>query len=196
MSTEENKPFGTWLREEMLRQGYEVDGPRAGGRTLLAKKSGISLSIISRTLNENRIPDFPALRAIGKTLGYTLAEMMVFAGIAEEGDLPAPVGRISQVTMTAPTPPKNAAGSVTISGGASPALTIIAGDASDDASPEDTLIGQLRDQYERIIWSFDRPAESRVAAILGYRRGLEAIGRTPPGATAHPPAERRKRPSA
>lgn len=105
MSTEARQPFGEWLRKEMLRQGYEVDGPRAGGRTLLAKRSGISLSIISRILGENRVPEVPALRAIGKTLGYTLGEMMVFAGLAEPEELPQPVARVSQVQVTAPEPP-------------------------------------------------------------------------------------------
>jgi len=102
VSTEAEKPFGLWLREEMLRQGYEVDGPRAGGRTLLAKKSGISLSIISRILNDDRVPDLPALRAIGKALGYGLGQMMVFAGLAEPGELPEPVLHVSQVKFTAP----------------------------------------------------------------------------------------------
>lgn len=106
MSTEARQPFGEWLREEMLRQGYEVDGPRAGGRTLLAKRSGISLSIVSRILGENRVPEVPALRAIGKTLGYTLGEMMVFAGLAEPEELPRPSAHVSQVQVTAPEPPE------------------------------------------------------------------------------------------
>jgi transcriptional regulator with XRE-family HTH domain len=104
VSTEAKTPFGAWLREEMLRQGYEVDGPRAGGRTLLAKRSGISLSIISRILNDDRVPDLPALRAIGKALGYGLGQMMVFAGLAEPGELPESVVRVSQVQFATPEP--------------------------------------------------------------------------------------------
>lgn len=75
-------PFGTWLREEMIKRGYELEGPRPGGRSRLAKEAGVDLSIVSRILNENRVPEIKALRAIGTTLGYSLGEMMMHAGIA------------------------------------------------------------------------------------------------------------------
>lgn len=85
MGTEEDKPppFGEWLRREMQRRGYDTEGPRAGGRTRLAAETGISLSVISRILIDNRVPEIKALRAIGQRFGYSLGEMLVHAGLAE-----------------------------------------------------------------------------------------------------------------
>lgn len=91
MGTEEDKPFGVWLRREMQRRGYDLEGPRAGGRTRLAKETGLSLSIISRILNDNRVPEVKALRSLGDALGYSLTEMLVHAGMADREDLPPSV---------------------------------------------------------------------------------------------------------
>ncbi|WP_329521232.1 helix-turn-helix domain-containing protein [Spirillospora sp. NBC_01491] len=82
MGTKEDIPFGTWLRREMRERGYDIEGPRAGGKTRLANETGISLSIISRILSDNRVPEIKALRALGAALGYTLGEMMIHAGVA------------------------------------------------------------------------------------------------------------------
>lgn len=88
VGTEKDKPlFGAWLRREMERRGYETEGPRAGGRTRLASETGISLSVISRILIDNRIPEIKALRAIGELFGYSLGEMLVYAGLADSDEL-------------------------------------------------------------------------------------------------------------
>lgn len=87
MGTEEDKPFGVWLRREMERRGYELEGPRAGGRTRLAKETGLNLSIISRILGENRVPEVKALRRIAAVLAIPLTEMLVHAGVLEPDDV-------------------------------------------------------------------------------------------------------------
>lgn len=89
MGTEKDRPFGVWLRREMQQRGYELEGPRAGGRTRLARETGLSLSIISRILNENRVPEVKALRTIGAALGISITEMLVHAGVLNTDDLPA-----------------------------------------------------------------------------------------------------------
>lgn len=100
MGTEEDKPFGVWLRREMQRRGYDLEGPRAGGRTRLAKETGLSLSIISRILNDNRVPEIKALRSIGATLGYPLSEMLIHAGIITTDDLPEDIEFTSATVAT------------------------------------------------------------------------------------------------
>jgi transcriptional regulator with XRE-family HTH domain len=110
VSTETARTFGAWLRDTMIHKGYEVDGPRAGGRTRLANESGVSLSIISRILNEGRVPEVPALRAIGNALGYTLGEMMVNAGIADEAEIRPPTARIADLRLTVPQAPNGGTG--------------------------------------------------------------------------------------
>lgn len=89
VGTEKDEPplFGAWLRREMERRGYETEGPRAGGRTRLANETGISLSVVSRILIDNRIPEIKALRAIGAVFGYSLGEMLVHAGLAGTDEL-------------------------------------------------------------------------------------------------------------
>lgn len=81
--------FARWLRTEMIRCGYEVGQPRAGGQMRLAREAGVSASLISRALNEGHIPDLGSLRSIGRVLGYSLGEMLVAAGQANPDELPA-----------------------------------------------------------------------------------------------------------
>lgn len=82
-----NDAFATWLRREMQRRGYETEGTRAGGRSRLAEEADVSPSAISRVLNEGRTPDDETLRRIGRVLGYSLGEMLVFAGRAATEEL-------------------------------------------------------------------------------------------------------------
>jgi transcriptional regulator with XRE-family HTH domain len=143
VSTEPANSFGTWLHDAMVRKGYDVDGPRAGGRTKLAKQSGVSLSIISRILNEDRVPEVPALRAIGNVLDYTLGEMMVFAGLAEPDEMGAEH-------------PKPAPG--------------VAEPEDHEPTLED-LIGEPRDDFEReVVAKTAVPVDYRLKLILMYRQ--------------------------
>jgi hypothetical protein len=77
--------FGLWLREELTRRGY-LD--QRGGLSQFARAADVHLSIISRVVNEGRAPEIDALRRIGKVLGYSLGEMLIFAGIATADELP------------------------------------------------------------------------------------------------------------
>ncbi|TDD97563.1 helix-turn-helix domain-containing protein [Actinomadura rubrisoli] len=104
MGTEEDKRFGVWLRREMELRGYEVDGSRAGGRTRLAKQTGISPSVISRILIDDRVPEIKALRAIGEVFGYSLGDMLVHAGVATAKEI-APSARLGPLVPAPPDDP-------------------------------------------------------------------------------------------
>lgn len=67
----------------MPRRGYPLEGPRAGGMTRLAADAGISQATMSRLLSGRGEPSYDSLRKIGALWGYTLHQMMVFAGITE-----------------------------------------------------------------------------------------------------------------
>ncbi|MDP4500997.1 helix-turn-helix domain-containing protein [Nonomuraea turcica] len=99
MSKTPGRGFGAWLREQMDRRGYSG----RGGSTRLARDAGINLSIVSRALNDEVVPALDALRGIGKALGYTLGEMMVFAGVATPDELP--IRRESPDEASAPVEP-------------------------------------------------------------------------------------------
>lgn len=78
-------PLGVWLRQEMLKRGYD---PSWGGQSRLARDAGISASSINRVLNQDYGVKLDVLRRLGKTLGYNLGEMLVFAGEADRDELP------------------------------------------------------------------------------------------------------------
>jgi transcriptional regulator with XRE-family HTH domain len=85
----------------MPRRGYPLEGHRAGGITRLAADTGISQATMSRMVNGQGEPSIDSLRKIGDLWGYTLQEMMVFAGFAEASDRP-PVAHIGQVEFATP----------------------------------------------------------------------------------------------
>jgi transcriptional regulator with XRE-family HTH domain len=87
----------------MPRRGYPLEGHRAGGITRLAADTGISQATMSRMVNGQGEPSIDSLRKIGDLWGYTLQEMMVFAGFAEASDRP-PVAHIGQVEFATPEP--------------------------------------------------------------------------------------------
>jgi transcriptional regulator with XRE-family HTH domain len=80
-------PLASWLRTEMPRRGYPIDGPRAGGIARLADEAEISRASMSRIVNGLAEPSIDNLRKIGTVLGYSFGEMLIHAGIAEPADL-------------------------------------------------------------------------------------------------------------
>ncbi len=80
MSTE--TVLARWLRNEMPRRGYALDGPRAGGISRLAQDTGISQAAMSRMVNGQQEPTIGILRKLGSLFGIPLGQMMVNAGLA------------------------------------------------------------------------------------------------------------------
>jgi transcriptional regulator with XRE-family HTH domain len=71
----------------MSARGYHMDGPRAGGPSLLARQIGVHRATISRILNQGTIPTPPTLEAIATQLGVPKAEILIAAGIARPDEL-------------------------------------------------------------------------------------------------------------
>ena len=80
-------PLASWLRKEMPRRGFPIEGPRAGGIARLADEAEISRASMSRIAAGLAGASIDNLRKIGQVLGYTLGEMLIHAGIAEPEDL-------------------------------------------------------------------------------------------------------------
>lgn len=80
-------PLSRWLEVELPKRGYKLDGPRSGGITRLAQDTGISQATMSRVVNGQQEPTIDTLRKIGELFGYTLGEMMVYAGLADSADM-------------------------------------------------------------------------------------------------------------
>jgi hypothetical protein len=82
-----NQPFADWLRTRMRAWGYPPEGgSRIGGRSRLAKDAGLDLSVISRALNEGRVPSIESMRLLAKPLRSSLDEMLIVAGHAVADD--------------------------------------------------------------------------------------------------------------
>lgn len=88
-----NESWADYLRRVMTEAGYDPDGIRSGGRTRLAEDSGVSLPVISRSLNEGRTPDPSTLRALVRPLNKPYRELLIAAGHATEEELPDPAVR-------------------------------------------------------------------------------------------------------
>lgn len=77
--------LGLWLRRELTGRGYDL---LHGGQSKFARETDVHVSIVSRVLNEDRGVEIDALRRMGSVLGYSLGEMLVFAGLATIEELP------------------------------------------------------------------------------------------------------------
>jgi transcriptional regulator with XRE-family HTH domain len=83
----EDRTFADWLRERATAAGYNLDGPRSGGRTKLAEATGISLSQIQRALSGDVVPDIRSQRQLARALGVSPSEMYLRSGTLEATDL-------------------------------------------------------------------------------------------------------------
>ena len=94
--------LSTWLKTEMPRKGYPLAGPRAGGISRLADDAGISRAALSRIMSGQADPSIETLRALGGTLGYTLIEMLEFAGLVEPEERAAHEAKADHPSSTLP----------------------------------------------------------------------------------------------
>ena len=81
--------FATWLHEQLTRRGYDLSGPRSGGKSAFASASGISPSTVGRLLRGDYISDTRVLAMLAQALRVPLGEILVRAGVLDEGELRA-----------------------------------------------------------------------------------------------------------
>ena len=138
-------PLALWLRTEMPRHGYPIEGPRAGGITRLADNAGISRSSMSRIVAGRAEASIDALRKIGEVLGYTLGDMLIHAHAVTPPDL--------RITSTTPdTNPTTAPVNL----------------------PPHVSLPDL-DQWERDIWfipGLSNPEKENAILLIRLRRGV------------------------
>jgi transcriptional regulator with XRE-family HTH domain len=84
--------FGAWFVTLMRRNGYPIDGTRAGGPTRLAEDSDVSLAVISKIMNGQRIPDVQTMVKLAPHLGTNVREMLLRTGRVLDSDLVADTG--------------------------------------------------------------------------------------------------------
>lgn len=80
-------PISRWLREEMPRRGYPLEGPRAGGISRLADDADISRASLSRVVAGQAELSIEALRKIGAVFKISLPTMMRHAGLLDPDEI-------------------------------------------------------------------------------------------------------------
>jgi transcriptional regulator with XRE-family HTH domain len=82
--------FEQWLHDQLTARGYDLTGPRSGGKTKFAEDSGISPSTVGRLLRgDMRVTDMDVLALLATALEVPLGEVLVRNGIISETELVA-----------------------------------------------------------------------------------------------------------
>lgn len=173
--------FAQWLREEMVKRGYPLEGPRAGGITRLAAATGISQATMSRTIRGQQEPSIDTLRKVGDLFGFDLVQMMAFAGLAEYTQVGAPADDA-----------ETGGTFKVIDGGAQDPAKYTEADFFSDIAlgvepPYPPYGLRPGDDSETTIWALPIPPDVRWAAIRGKRSAQDER-------SARDAAQRRTRP--
>ncbi|MFD9150323.1 helix-turn-helix domain-containing protein [Streptomyces diastaticus] len=79
--------FGRWLTGRLESLGYNLSGPRSGGRTAFAERSGISASTVTRLLRGEMPTDTRILRTLAEAIDVPYPEVLVRAGVLTNAEL-------------------------------------------------------------------------------------------------------------
>lgn len=81
VDTSGDSRLSAYLKALARRRGYNIDAARGGDKGRLAADAGISLTTLSRALNEGRTPDTRALAGLAKALEVDFEEFLVDGGV-------------------------------------------------------------------------------------------------------------------
>lgn len=70
-----------YVREAARRAGYDIDSPRGGGKTALARDTGMSPSTVGRMIAGKAMPDPAYLEPLAAALRVPLPELLVLSGL-------------------------------------------------------------------------------------------------------------------
>ncbi|MGI5252808.1 helix-turn-helix domain-containing protein [Actinacidiphila glaucinigra] len=81
--------FAEWLHTKLTARGYDLTGPRSGGKSRFSEDSGLSPSTVGRLLRAEPVTDTDVLARLAAALGVPLGEILVRAGVLSEDELGA-----------------------------------------------------------------------------------------------------------
>lgn len=73
--------FAAYVREAARRAGYDIDSPRGGGKTALARDTGMSPSSVGRMIAGKAMPDPAYFEPLAAALRVPLPEVLVLSGL-------------------------------------------------------------------------------------------------------------------
>lgn len=86
------KRFGRLVADAARRTGrYDIDSPRGGGKSALARETGLSESAIGRMLRGETLPDPRHFAAIANAVGLDVGRLLVEAEILPREYRPTPI---------------------------------------------------------------------------------------------------------
>lgn len=79
--------FAEFVTHHAIKAGYDLSGPRSGGKKNLANDTGLSLSTVSRMINGRTMPDAYSLQPLAKAIDVPVEHLLEAAGIVSPGAL-------------------------------------------------------------------------------------------------------------
>lgn len=79
--------FAEFARHHAVKAGYDLSGPRSGGRKALADDTGISHASICRMLNGQTIPVAEVLESLADAIDVPVGRLFELAGVVSPGAL-------------------------------------------------------------------------------------------------------------
>jgi transcriptional regulator with XRE-family HTH domain len=81
--------FGRWLTQRLEDLGFNLSGPRSGGRSAFAEQSGLSPSTVTRLLRGEMPTDTRILRTLAEAIDVPYPEVLVRGGVLTPDELAA-----------------------------------------------------------------------------------------------------------
>lgn len=79
--------FSDFVRAHASNAGYDLSGPRSGGRKALANDTGMSHASVCRMLNGQTIPEALFFESLAEAIGVHVGHLFELAGIVSPGVL-------------------------------------------------------------------------------------------------------------
>ncbi|MFK0182016.1 helix-turn-helix domain-containing protein [Streptomyces xanthochromogenes] len=79
--------FTEYVRGCAVVAGYDLSGPRSGGRKALAEATGMSHASVCRMLNGQVVPSPEFFESLGAALNIPVGELFELAGVVSPGVL-------------------------------------------------------------------------------------------------------------
>lgn len=79
--------FSAFVRAHASKAGYDISGPRSGGRKKLAEDTGMCHPSVCRMLNGQSMPSAWSLESLADAIGVNVGHLLELAGIVSPGAL-------------------------------------------------------------------------------------------------------------
>lgn len=79
--------FAALVTHHAIKAGYNLSGPRSGGKKQLAEDTGLSHSTVCRLLNGQVIPDAYSLQPLADAIDVPVTHLLEAAGVVSPGAL-------------------------------------------------------------------------------------------------------------